>query len=118
MRLPRVTVDFLAHHVARPALPVPSGSSGPSGPCRRGADEIPGDGTFIVGEDNEPGTYRSDGPQGGVVTYCSWERLSGTGRDAQDVIAANGGSGQDTVTVEEGDRAFRTSGCEPWKRVG
>lgn len=70
-----------------------------------------------------PWRSRSDGPQGGVA-YCSWhrygswQRLSGTGRDAEDVIAANGGSGQDTVTVKEGDRAFGTSGCKPWKRVG
>jgi hypothetical protein len=65
-----------------------------------------------------PWRSRSDGPQGGVVAYCSWQRLNGTGRDAEDVIAANGGSGQDTVTVKEGDRAFGTSGCKPWKRVG
>ncbi|MDX3696170.1 hypothetical protein PV726_38820 [Streptomyces europaeiscabiei] len=65
-----------------------------------------------------PWRSRSDGPQGEVVTYCSWQRLSGTGRDAEDVIAANGGSGQDTVTVKEGDRVFSTSGCKPWKRAG
>ncbi|WP_326582287.1 hypothetical protein OG889_26760 [Streptomyces sp. NBC_00481] len=102
---------------------VPEAASTPSG-TRAGAakkptaDEFPGDGTFIVGQDIEPGRYRSDGPQGGDVTYCSWQRLSGTGRDDEDVIAANGGSGQDTVTVKEADVAFSTSGCKPWKRIG
>ncbi|WP_327743973.1 hypothetical protein OHO28_20795 [Streptomyces europaeiscabiei] len=115
---PAATITATETATAMPeAAATPSGT--PAGAAKKPtADEIPGDGTFIVGEDIEPGTYRSDGPQGGVVTHCSWERLSGTGRDAEDIIAANGGSGQDTVTVEEGDRAFSTSGCKPWKRVG
>lgn len=115
---PAVTVTVTKSSAVVPeAAMTPSG--GPSKAAQSAtADEIPGDGTFIVGEDIEPGTYRSDGPQGGEVTYCSWERLSGTGRDAEDIIAAGGGSGQDAVTVKEGDVAFSTHGCRPWKRVG
>ncbi|MFF9039438.1 hypothetical protein ACF090_28670 [Streptomyces sp. NPDC014892] len=80
-------------------------------------DGIPGDGTFIVGEDIEPGVCRTDGPQGGVVTYCSWTRLKGTTHEAEDVIAADGGTGPVTVTVKASDQAFTASGCERRERV-
>ncbi|WNZ10998.1 hypothetical protein [Streptomyces sp. 11x1] len=103
------------------ASTVPEVASTPSGaPATKKPtdDEFPGGGTFIVGEDIEAGVYRSDGPQGGDVTYCSWTRLNDATHEAGDTIAANGGSGPDTVTIKESDKAFSTSGCRPWVRVG
>ncbi|QDO89550.1 hypothetical protein FNH13_15415 [Ornithinimicrobium ciconiae] len=69
---------------------------------------IPGDGTFEVGVDVEPGTYVSE-----ASGSCYWARLSGSdGFDS--IIDNNFGSGQMIVTINESDRFFETSGCEPW----
>ncbi|MEU5894458.1 hypothetical protein ABZ835_48000 [Streptomyces sp. NPDC047461] len=49
-------------------------------------DGIPGDGTFLVGKEVEPGTYRSEG-KGSFG--CYWARLSDTTGES-DAIIANG----------------------------
>jgi len=89
----------------------PSSNKAPSG-------GIPGDGTYVVGSDIKPGIYRSDGPQGGLVTSCYWARLSGTSGEAKDIIANNATSGQATVMIAATDKAFTTTGCKAWKRTG
>ncbi|MFJ5879189.1 hypothetical protein ACIQD1_31255 [Streptomyces sp. NPDC093088] len=80
------------------------------------AQEIPGDGTFLIGEEVRPGTYRSAGPTDNT-TDCYWARLKGTTGDANEIIANNSGKGPATVTVLPGDKAFQTSGCQTWKRL-
>lgn len=82
------------------------------------ADGFPGDGTYVVGSDIKPGTYRSDGPQGGLVTSCYWARLSSTSGETTDIIANNATSGQTTVTIAATDKAFTTAGCKAWKKTG
>ncbi|MFD3931006.1 hypothetical protein [Streptomyces sp. NPDC058614] len=82
------------------------------------ADEFAGDGTFVVGQDIEAGIYRSAGPQGGLDPYCSWQRLSGTSGEAGDIIAANATKGRTTVTIAATDKAFTTTGCKSWQKVG
>ncbi|MCX5558254.1 hypothetical protein [Streptomyces sp. NBC_00038] len=82
------------------------------------ADEFSGDGTFVVGKDIVAGTYNSAGPQGGLVSYCSWERLSGTSGEVGDIIAANATKGRTTVTIASTDKAFTTTGCKSWQKVG
>src|SRR5690349_16825748 len=61
------------------SIPPPtSSSSSPShpstGPAGPGATTMPRDGTYRVGAEIQPGTYRSDGGE-----YCYWERLRGLG---------------------------------------
>lgn len=78
----------------------------PTGP----ADVIDTEGTFLVGTDIVPGTYRAAG--GG---NCYWERdkdLTG----GLDSILDNGGvrGGQQVVTIEASDGAFKTHGCGTW----
>jgi len=82
------------------------------------ADEFAGDGTFVVGDDIQAGTYRSAGPQGGLISFCSWERLSGTSGEVGDVIAANATKGRTTVTIAATDKAFTTTGCKSRQKVG
>ncbi|MEU6230453.1 twin-arginine translocation signal domain-containing protein [Streptomyces sp. NPDC047042] len=82
------------------------------------ADGIPGDGTYVVGSDIKPGTYRSEGPQGGLVTDCYWARLSSTSGEAKDIIANANTGGQTTVTIAATDKAFTTTGCKAWKKTG
>ena len=98
-----------------------SGTTAPGtaeAPRKASASEIPGDGTFTVGTDVRPGTYRSDGPQGGDISYCEWVRLSGFSGEAGDIIAANGGKGPTTVTIKATDKAFTSTGCKTWHKIG
>ncbi|MFJ4788333.1 hypothetical protein [Streptomyces sp. NPDC088794] len=92
-------------------------SSAPSG-HKVPADGIPGDGTYVVGSDIKPGTYRSKGPQGGLITSCYWARLSSTSGEVKDIIANNATSGQTTVTIAATDKAFTTTGYKAWKKIG
>ncbi|MCT7351309.1 hypothetical protein N4P33_03880 [Streptomyces sp. 15-116A] len=85
---------------------------------RGSADEIPGDGTFVVGEDIEPGTYRTSGPDDAAIPSCYWARLSGTSGELDEIIANGNTEGPTTVTISASDEAFQTSGCEPWKKAG
>ncbi|WP_406346927.1 hypothetical protein [Streptomyces sp. NBC_00648] len=81
------------------------------------AGQIPGDGVFLIGRDIEPGTYRSEGPQGDPITYCNWARLSGTSGEIKDVISSDSSKGAETVTIAATDKAFRSNGCQTWKKT-
>lgn len=74
---------------------------------------IPGDGTYQVGTDIQPGTYVSGAPDSG---NCYWARLSGTSGSFSDIIANNNSSGQSVVTIAPTDKVFETSGCNDWTR--
>ena len=74
---------------------------------------VPGDGTFVVGEDIQPGTYKSDGQSG-----CYWARLSGLGGDLGDIIANDNTDGPVTITVAPSDAALELSGCAEFVRQG
>lgn len=76
------------------------------------------DGVWVVGTDIQPGTYRSPGaPAGG---YCMWSRHSSVAGGPFDAITASDGSkaGQVLVTVQPGDKLFRTHGCAPFTKIG
>ena len=70
-----------------------------------------GNGTYVVGEDVEPGTYRSSG-----TSLCYWARLSGFGGQLDDIIA-NGNNTPEIVTIAASDEGFETSGCGTWVAV-
>lgn len=73
---------------------------------------IPGDGTFAVGTDIKAGTYVSSTPDSG---NCYWARLSGSdGFDS--IIDNNNSAGQSIVTIQPGDKYFKTDGCNTWKQ--
>jgi hypothetical protein len=70
------------------------------------------DGIWLVGEEIQPGTYRS--PAGGS---CYWARLSGF--DGFDGIITNGGfTKNQTVTISASDKGFETSSCGTWVKIG
>lgn len=71
-----------------------------------------GAGTYLVGEDIAPGTYRSRGKAG-----CSWERLRGFTGDQSDILAKGTGGGRRTVTVRGTDTGFSSVGCGTWTRA-
>lgn len=70
------------------------------------------DGTFLVGEEVAPGTYRTDGSGGS----CYWERLRNTSGEFEAIIANNAVSGPSTMTVSASDGAVRFSGGCIWTR--
>jgi hypothetical protein len=73
-------------------------------------------GTHVVGRDIQPGQYRTGGDaQGGP---CYWARLSDTSGDRSAIIANDIAHGATTITIESGDGAFKTSGCQDWVKVG
>jgi hypothetical protein len=82
-----------------------SSSAAPGGAART----IPRDGTYKVGVDIEPGTYRSEGGES-----CYWERLRGLGGTIADTIANGAGSWPQVVQIAPSDVAFKTQHCPTW----
>jgi len=68
------------------------------------------DGTWEIGVDIPPGTYRTVFPTDG----CYWARLSGFSGELSDIIANNYGSGYQVVTLGKNDTAFESSDCDDW----
>lgn len=73
---------------------------------------IPGDGTYAVGVDVQPGTYVSKAP----LINCYWARLGGNSGAIDDIIDNNNSAGQSVVTISSSDKYFETSGCSTWTR--
>ncbi|MBA9002269.1 hypothetical protein [Thermomonospora cellulosilytica] len=70
------------------------------------------DGTWTVGEDVKPGTYRTDGR----VTNCYWERSTRGGDTIANDFVTNAPGGV-TVTISPSDGGFTSEGCDRWLRV-
>ncbi|MFF7647087.1 hypothetical protein [Streptomyces canus] len=93
-------------------------ASTPSATKKAQSGGIPGDGTYVVGEDIRPGTYRTDGPGDSAIPNCYWAPLSGTSGELNEIIANGNTTGPTTVTISASDEAFQTTGCKTWKRTG
>lgn len=73
---------------------------------------MPGDGTYQIGVDVQPGTYIAAPAASG---NCYWARLKGD--DGLDTIIDNGNSsGQVVVTIKGSDKLFESRGCSDWSR--
>jgi hypothetical protein len=70
-----------------------------------------GEGTFIVGTDLRPGTYRNTGGDG-----CYWERMRDFRGTLHSIIANDLPRGRTLVTIRPGDRGFSSTGCGDWVR--
>ena len=71
------------------------------------------DGTFVVGTDVEPGTYRS-----ASTGKCYWARLSNFNGDDDIISNEFVSSGPAIVTIAAGDVGFKSQGCSRWERIG
>jgi hypothetical protein len=71
---------------------------------------IPGTGTFVVGEDIKPGTYRAAAQSG-----CYWARLSSL--DTGDIIDNSNADGPVVVEITPSDKAFEASDCSDFHLV-
>jgi hypothetical protein len=72
-----------------------------------------GDGTFIIGEDIQPGTYRASSPSRG----CYYARLSGFGGSVDDILANANTDYPTVVTIQPTDKGFKSDGCGTWTAV-
>ena len=66
------------------------------------------DGTYQVGVDIAPGTYRSAGG-----TNCYWKRPRSL--DTSDIIDNNGSPGPQVVGIQPSDAAFFSHDCGTWQ---
>ena len=67
-------------------------------------------GTYLVGRDISPGTYRGEAGTS-LLDSCYWSRLSGVTGDISDLIANDNPIGFYFVTVQDSDYALSTT-CE------
>jgi hypothetical protein len=94
-----------------PRPPAPASAE----PARPATVEVVGDGTYVVGTDVQPGTYRSAGVREGAPGRCAWRTRAGTA-----TVARGGGTAGERQVVEITEKvtAFETAGCTPWVKVG
>lgn len=71
---------------------------------------IPGTGTFLVGPDVDPGTYRAAARSG-----CYWARLASL--DTSDIIDNANADGPVVVELLSSDKAFETNGCATFRKI-
>ncbi|WP_367138091.1 MULTISPECIES: hypothetical protein [Streptomyces] len=89
------------------------GQGGGEGKEKAAKGSLKGSGTYQVGSDLEPGTYRSLGNKLG----CYWERAKDSSGDPDAILANDNVIGASYVTVKAGDKIFKTQGCKSWERV-
>jgi hypothetical protein len=70
-----------------------------------------GDGTYIVGKDIEPGTYKSNDS----VVY--WARLKDFSGDLESIHANGVPTGPEIVEISSSDVGFQTSGGGTWTKI-
>ena len=65
-------------------------------------------GTYLVGQDISPGTYRGEAGVG-VLDSCYWARLNGVSGEFSDLIANDNATGPYFVSVQNSDYALSTT---------
>ena len=68
------------------------------------------DGTFEVGKDIKPGTYRTRD----ASSNCYFARLKGFGGTTDDIIANTNTDNPAIVTIDASDKGFQSSNCGTW----
>lgn len=74
------------------------------------------DGTYVVGDDMEPGTYKTlirTGQKG--IRDCYWERSNGSGETIANDFITLAPDGV-TATVQDGE-GFTSENCGAWKKI-
>lgn len=93
------------------ASPAPSpGASPAASPAPGPKTSIDKDGIYNVGTDIVPGIYSSGGPANNGT--CYWKR---TGNPDGNIIDNNLSKKPQVVQIDPTDKAFKTSGCQPWQ---
>ncbi|MEO7021351.1 MAG: hypothetical protein ABI234_14430 [Ktedonobacteraceae bacterium] len=69
------------------------------------------DGTYFVGTDIAPGTYKSSGQSG-----CYYARLSGFGGTIGEITSNNTTDTAAIITIAPSDKGFTSTGCGTWTK--
>ncbi|GAB2690412.1 hypothetical protein [Nocardia thraciensis] len=93
-----------AHSPTTTPAPPPT----PAGP----AAVIRKDGTYVIGVDIQPGTWRTEG-----ASFCYWERVKNLSGGVGSILDNSAASGQQVVTILPTDKAFKSRGCGTWTLV-
>lgn len=72
------------------------------------------DGTYRIGTDIEPGTYRSGGRSDEGESDCYWAKLHSL--NPTDIVSNGLGNDPQVVALDPGDVAFLTHSCQPWRK--
>lgn len=75
------------------------------------ANRFAGEGTYLVGTDIKPGTYKAAANSG-----CYWARLSSL--NTSDIIDNNNSDGPVVIEVRSTDKALEVAGCAEFNKVG
>jgi Predicted solute binding protein len=70
------------------------------------------DGTYIVGKDIQPGTYRTRD----ASLNCYYARLSGFDGTVGDILANNNTDNPAIVTISPSDKGFQSTNCGTWTK--
>lgn len=77
-----------------------------------------GEGTWIVGVDIEPGTYRSTGAKEGLFEFCSYKRLKEPTSDSDSLSWGTANANEPIViAIKPTDGAFQSSNCDTFTKV-
>ncbi|HWT48848.1 MAG TPA: hypothetical protein VN255_09815 [Mycobacterium sp.] len=93
-----------------PAPPPAASPSPAASPAPGPKTSIDKDGVYAVGTDIAPGTYSSAGPVDNGT--CYWKRM---GNPDGALIDNAMTKKPQVVQIEPTDKAFKTSGCQPWQ---
>ncbi|GAA2013319.1 hypothetical protein GCM10009839_05020 [Catenulispora yoronensis] len=110
------TVTVTASTTAQPAAPVTVTTTAPA-PSSAAPAGV-GDGTYVVGTDIKAGLYKTTGPSDSSFPNCYWERERDLDGGLNSIIANDNPKGQTTVKIASTDKAFKTSGCSDWVKIG
>lgn len=97
---------------AAPETPVASTTTTAAASVPPSPAAIPGDGTYEVGVDIQPGKYASGTPASG---NCYWARLS-SDEPFDGILANNNSAGKSVVVIKKSDKYFQSSGCSDWTK--
>jgi DNA-binding beta-propeller fold protein YncE len=93
-----------------PPTPTPTPTPRPTATPQPSRATYFGDGTWVVGDDIQAGTYRSSETGSG----CYWERLSGFSGELDDIIANGVTDAIWVVEIASTDAGFSTERCGTW----
>lgn len=100
----------------------PSASAPAPAPAKKKKEDKPavkavfkGNGTFQVGSDIQPGTYRTSGNDDGM---CYWERAKDAKDDTDSILANDTVAGSSYVTIKATDKIFTSTDCKDWYPAG
>ncbi|MFF4010393.1 hypothetical protein [Streptomyces sp. NPDC001717] len=97
----------------KPAASAPA-SAAAGGDSTQKKAALKGSGTFEVGKDVQPGTYRTTG---NGTAGCYWERAKDSSGEADSIISNDNVTGTSYVTIADTDKIFKSNDCKSWEAV-